>query len=156
LIVAPLWLPLSSSQSLQLIDCCVVFINIRWGKAPKDEGSGCIPDRRTHLWIRHSLSIYCNDNVSEVNSDIVCGTVLGEVAHDGTLAVPAPRSLTSPRWDASCPSASWQNLVGAGVLFQKVKGHFFLRDRHTKFYAYYKREQFDSMVSVRASIRRPY
>ncbi len=31
---------------------------------------------------------------------------------------------------------------------------FFLRDRHTTFYAYYKRDQSDSMVSVRASIRR--
>ncbi len=43
------------------------------------------------------------------------------------------------------------------VSVQKHKGHFFLHDRHTIFYAYYKRYQyqFDSMVSVRAFIRRP-
>ena len=83
------------SHPNQLI-VALFFINIRWGKAPKDEGSGCIPDPRTHLWIRHSLSIYCNENFSEVNSDIVCGTVLGNIAHNGTLAVPAPWSLTLP------------------------------------------------------------
>jgi hypothetical protein len=41
------------------------------------------------------------------------------------------------------------------VLFQKVKGHFFLHDRHTIFYVYYKRYKFDSMVLLSASIRRP-
>jgi hypothetical protein len=35
------------------------------------------------------------------------------------------------------------------------KGHFFLRDRHTIFYVYYKRYKFDSMVLLSASIIRP-
>jgi hypothetical protein len=37
---------------------------------------------------------------------------------------------------------------------QKSLVTFFLRNRHTTFYAYYKRDQSDSMLSVRASIRR--
>jgi hypothetical protein len=125
LIVAPLWLPLSLSQSLQLIDCCVVFINIRWGKAPKDEGSGCIPDRRTHLWIRHSLSFYCYDDVSEVNSDIVCGTVLGDVAHNGMLAVSAPRSSTAHDGTLAVPARCGRTWLGQALCSKKLRDIFF-------------------------------
>ena len=35
------------------------------------------------------------------------------------------------------------------------KGHFFLRGRHTTLYAYYKRDQSNSILLVRSSIRRP-
>jgi hypothetical protein len=40
------------------------------------------------------------------------------------------------------------------VSCQKRKGHFFLCDRHTIFYVYYKRDQSNSKVSVRSFIRR--